>query len=368
MTAALSATAANADPRLDAFRAPDRVTQRWNETGFVGGWSPNSGVGFFVHTGRCQHDLDLWWAQVATYLPDGRLAVGYSWGRSAEEATASTGNLEVRVVEPLERWSITYDGAGELTTVADLAAGTVGSGSARPMRWQIQAMAAAPPWNMHNVSSTGNADDWAPDMHTQQTYRATGSLIFDGATYAFDGVCYNDHSRGPRTLEAFAGDISLVAVFPDFSVHAIKVWDHDGHTRLDAGNLFAGRDSWPVRVRFAAETDMLGNPRELDITLQTPVGDPHLAMRAEALQVMSLTITDSNDNLTGIGWDAPGDPLVFTESTVRLTTQDGRVGYGNVERSMRRSHAVRPLPKTLTDRRASAAPGAIAGITGSVAR
>lgn len=39
---------------------------------------------------------------------------------------------------------------------------------------------------------------------------------------------------------------------------------------------------------------------------------------------------------------AGGDPMSFTESTVRLTTADGRVGCGNLERSNRRSSARPP--------------------------
>jgi hypothetical protein len=352
-----------ATPDMDAFRAPDRTVARWSETAFVSGRSLHNEFGFFLHAGRCPTDLDLWWAQVATYLPGGDLAVGYTWGRCLDRAAITTGNLDLRVIAPHQQWSIRYDGVGQRTTTSALAAHTVGSGPALPMKWDINAHAAFPAWNMHNPTSTGSADDWASAMHTQQAFRATGTISLGEETHDFDGVCYNDHSRGVRSWGAFSGDISLMAVYPDFAVHGIKVWGPEGDVKITAGVLFDSHGSArPVRIDFPAETDMLGNPRMLGVTIQDPDGGTELSMRAEALHVFPIAVTEHNDNLNGIDWDIPGDPLIFTESLVKLTTEDGQVGYGNLERSHKRSKDRQGRPEGDTNARPpSGAPVATVG-------
>jgi hypothetical protein len=47
-------------------------------------------------------------------------------------------------------------------------------------------------------------------------------------------------------------------------------------------------------------------------------------------------MTDRNDNLNGIGWELDDDTLILTECVARITASDGSVGYGQVERSVRR--------------------------------
>ena len=82
------------DPRFDAFSAPNREVERWSETCFFGGWSPDSEVGVFTHAGRCPQDLDLWWAHTVLYLPRGKIAVDRTWGRG-EDGLVAAGNLQI---------------------------------------------------------------------------------------------------------------------------------------------------------------------------------------------------------------------------------------------------------------------------------
>jgi hypothetical protein len=63
----------------DHFGDPQHDVPHWNETTFFEAWSPDTGVGVFVHLGRYPGDLDLWWCQAITYLPEGHLTSDISW-------------------------------------------------------------------------------------------------------------------------------------------------------------------------------------------------------------------------------------------------------------------------------------------------
>src|SRR5436190_1559117 len=56
---------------IDRNVEPQHGVPLWSETRWNGCWNGDDGVGIYLHAGRYRHDLDIWWAQVVAYLPDG---------------------------------------------------------------------------------------------------------------------------------------------------------------------------------------------------------------------------------------------------------------------------------------------------------
>jgi hypothetical protein len=317
----------------DLLREPQRDSTGWSETEFFAAWDSRGRVGVFIHAGRCPQDLDLWWAQTAVFLPDGRITVDRSWGRPSSRQGIKTGNLTLLVEQPLRRWFSTFDGAGELADSASLLKGAAGGGRAVPMSWEFVAEAIAPAWDMGGAAANSSIGT----SHTQQAFRTSGFVKVDRDIYELEGVGFNDHSSGVRSLGGFGGDNFLVAVFPDFVVHAVAVWDRSGQHEVFAGAVLRGGEATSLTgMSRVALDDLLGQPHAVDIRLTAATGD--ILLHAEIQHCLPLTITDSNDNLIGLA-PSPDDPIFFAECPVRLTTASGDVGFGHLERSVRGSLA-----------------------------
>lgn len=326
------------DPRQDLLHPVARDVADWGETMYFHVWDPASEAGIFVHTGRWPHDLDLWWAQVIALLPGGELLVDRSWGRASDDRGPATGNLRVACVEPLKRWRLTFDGAGEHTTLARMARGPVGAGRARAFRFTVDLDAAAPVWDLHGA--LGLADHgWAAVHHTQG-FRSRGTLSAEGREWALDGVGHRDHSSGPRQIGDLGGLGFFVVVFPGSGrvANGMVTWQRDGtvghriYTDQQDGRCETGRG---VTITGLGDLETHA-PHDLELTLARAEGGTEV-LRARWLHGYTLSLLEPNENLNGAGLGLEEDPLLLTQSTVRVTAADGEVGYGVVERDSRRS-------------------------------
>jgi hypothetical protein len=318
---------------LDTNLAPNRAILRWSETRWNGCWSPEEGVGLYLHMGRCRLDQDLWWAQTVAYLPDGLLAVDRSWGRQADDAFVRTG---VSTLEQLpDGWRSSFDGAAELTSLDALARGPRGAGhGAVPISWEVQAEAASPVWDMY-AARDAEKQVFAGDTHVQQAYTTTGELTIGARTYRLDGVGYKDHSSGTREWDGYGAHNFLLAVMPGFSLHAIMLYGENDEPR-SLGCVFRDGEQIPVE-RF--ELDKLKDPLGGELSYQAVVqlaGGEQLRLGVEVLHQLPISITDEGDNLNGIDWEAPLPTAVLQEAVARLTLPDGTSGHSFFERGTRR--------------------------------
>src|SRR6201988_3313205 len=161
-------------PEVDLPHPVPHDVPGWGETMYFHVWSPQQGVGVFVHTGRWPGDLDLWWAQVIAMLPDGELLVDRSWGRAVDDRGPATGNLRVTCTTPLRGWRLAFDGAGAVCDLATMATRPGGAGPARAFSFDLELQAVAPVWDMHGALGIEGLS-WASFHHTQG-FRATGRL------------------------------------------------------------------------------------------------------------------------------------------------------------------------------------------------
>ncbi|MDS1114831.1 hypothetical protein RD149_13740 [Gordonia westfalica] len=330
------------DPTADLLQGVPADVPGWSETMFFHVWSPAEEVGVFIHCGRWPDDPDLWWAQVIAMLPDGRLLVDRSWGRALDERGPATGNLRVACIEPLRRWRLTFDGAGEKTDLSRMVAGPSGAGPAQAFGFDIEIEAAAPVWDMHGALGIYDLS-WAALHHTQG-FRAVGTLRAGRETWDIRGVAVRDHSSGPRDVSKLGGLNFFVVVFPETGrvINGLVNWrvdgtvDHRVFTVFDTGGTEIGGDL------SCTGLDDYRTHEPHRITLRMNRNEGEYRLDTERLHGYTLTFLSPNENINGVALDEQDDALVITQSTVRVTAPDGDVGYGVFERDYRPSQLPSP--------------------------
>jgi hypothetical protein len=324
-------------PEDELLHSVQRDVKDWSETQFFQVWSPEAGVGFFVHIGRWPGDLDLWWGQVIAMLPDGTLLADRSWGRAVDDRGPATGNLRVECVEPLKKWRVTFDGAGQPTTQEEMAKGPVGAARAVAFRFEVDLEAVAPVWDMHGALGFENLS-WAAFHHTQG-FRTAGTLSTEGGReWRLDGVGYRDHSSGPRNVTDVGGLHFFVAVFPEVGrvSNGLVNWrrmgevDHRVFTVQQGGRCEIGHE-----LRITGLEDLITHrPHEVVVELG---GEMPRCYTAEWLHGYTLTLLEPNLNVNGAAREEESDPLFVTQGAFRIVADDGAVGWAVIERDYRRS-------------------------------
>lgn len=318
------------------LREPVRDVARWSETGFFQAYNPDENVAVFTHVCRCQQDLDLWSSHTLVFLPDGEILADRSFGRTPDDrGGVGAGASRIIIEEPFRLWRSVFDGHGERTSMAGLARGIRGAGPGVAMRYEVMGIAAGPVWDLAaNNEGAPPAGNWAGHGHYQQNFLTSGTLNVAGKSYSLNGVGWNDHSRGPRTFDHYGTHRWLSALLPGATLHAITLWDSEGVCRTAAGTLFTREGREQVTIDFPGIGDTLGGPREYEIVVTRKSGDAFI-LKAETLHPQVLSITGANDNLNGIYWEGDVNTTVHFDSTVRLTTPSGEIGYGYAERGIR---------------------------------
>ncbi len=326
----------------DLLHVPPADQPGWSETMYFHVWSVEHGVGVFVHVGRWPDDLDLWWVQTIAMLPDGRLLVDRSWGRALDNRGPATGNLRIMCVEPLRRWRLQFDGAGEATDLLAMSTRPVGAGPAQPFAFDVELTAAAPVWDMGRALGAPEPKidelSWAAFHHTQG-FHADGELRVAGERTSLRGVAHRDHSSGLRDVSRLGGLNFFVVVFPESGrvANGLVNWRSDGtvdhrvFTVFEQGTCETGSD---VRVT-GLESFQTHQPHQMSITMARETGPSR--MRAEWLHGYTMTFLSPNENIIGVDLASQPDPLIIAQSTVRVVGPDGDVGYGVIERDYRPS-------------------------------
>ncbi|UZF55854.1 hypothetical protein [Gordonia polyisoprenivorans] len=329
-------------PDTDLLHPPSWSVPGWSETMFFHVWSPENGVGVFIHCGRWPADLELWWAQTIVMLPDGELLVDRSWGRAPDRRGPATGNLRVECLEPHRRWRLAFDGAGESTDLARMVSGATGAGPAVAVRFDIEITAAAPVWDMHGALGFDNLS-WASFHHTQG-FIARGRIHTVDQEWLIRGVAVRDHSSGARDVSRLGGLHFFVFVFPETSrvINGLVNWQVDGTVdhRVFTDQL-AGTAETGTQTRCTGLTDFRTHePQRMSVFITRSDGLHEFA--AQRLHGYTLTFLAPNENINGVALDTEPDALVVTQSTVRVTGPDGAIGYGVIERDYRPSQLPSP--------------------------
>jgi hypothetical protein len=321
---------------MDVNVEPQHDVPRWNETRWNGCWNPDEGVGLYIHAGRFRPDLDMWWVHLCAYLPDGQLCVDRFWGRNPASAGVHVGPLKLDMTD--NGWTSTYDGVGELTTIAALAEAPRGSSApVRSMQWDVTATGATTEWDMY-----ADVEDRmlsAQDFHVQQGFETTGRLRVGDDEYHLDGVGFKDHSTGVRDFRPWTKHYFLLIVSPEWTAHLIRIADADGEYTEPTGIFYRrdGSSETISRFEFQDMTDAAGGPINSELQFEIGSGE-QFEFTVELIHSLPITATEDNDYINGVDWTLPGDPLVIIEGKGRCTSADGgQPLYAWHERSIRRS-------------------------------
>ena len=339
-----------AEPADDLLHEPLHEVPLWSETHFFTVWNPAENVGVWIHVGTHWEDPGIWHGQVFAYLPGGEEVVGdISWGRPIDDGP-QTGAFRASCVEPLKRWKLTYDGVGERTTIERAGSGLFGGGPAfTPFSFEVELDAAMPIYNLFTAAGL-EGRDWA-GIHHEQTMRSSGTLKVHGVgEWSLDGCSFRDHSVGPRDFSTLGGDHFLGVLFPESgrSITTLIMWSRENRIDLRAASINDGAE-----LELIADVEMTGlehdtsdpaglhdtvaNPRKLELMLGRADGE-RLILPVEILHTAPQTYFDPNIFCNGCAVGAVDEnPMFSAQCAVAVTWTDGERGYGNLERTYRRS-------------------------------
>lgn len=339
------------DPSGDLLANPRPEVPLWSETMFFTVWNPDAGVGVWIHAGTHWEDPTIWHGQVFAYLPGGEEFVAdISWGRPGDDRGPDTGVLRAICEQPLERWTLRYDGVGERSTVTAGSQRLLGSGPAfTPFSFEVELTAAMPVWDLFQATDL-DARDWG-GVHHQQTLASRGTLRVGGVgEWSLDGCAFRDHSVGPRDFSRLGGDHFLGVLFPGSgrSITTLIMWERQGRVDLRTASIHHEDsleligDVQMTGLEHGVEMphglhDSAGNPRTLELILGRCDGE--LALPVEVLHTAPQTYFDPNIFCNGCAvGEREADPLLSAQCAVAVTWPDGERGYGNLERTYRLSH------------------------------
>ncbi|HTK65624.1 MAG TPA: hypothetical protein VL595_24795 [Pseudonocardia sp.] len=332
---------------------PDYSDPLWSETHFWSAWNPDDGVGFFIHVGTTPEDADLWWAQVMVMLPGGRTLADMSWGRSPDRDGPTTGNFRARSPR-LGHFTLSFDGAGEITSSAEMATRIVGAGRSLPFAFEIDLAPAMPVWDLFKATQIGERE-WG-GVHHEQTHSCTGWLKVAGAPgsgeggeWRLDGCSFRDHSIGHRDFSRLGGDHLFGAYFPDSgrSIQTLLMWNNEGDVEIRSASIWENGE-----LELIGEIEMTGvehgvhRPTSLTALTGEPREFEWIAVRANGERIVAacqvqhtvvMSNTSPNTNFNGAALHAGDSALLLAECAVKVTWPDGDVGYGHLERGYRRN-------------------------------
>jgi hypothetical protein len=329
---------------------PPADSPTWSATYYWSAWNPEAGVGVYIHMGVEVEDKHLSWAQVFAYLPNEMVVADRSWGRSPDRRGPTTGNFSAVCSEPLKRWSLKFDGAGELVSCAEMATRLVGPGFAVPMAFEVDWTATMPVWDLFKAVDIGSSD--IGHVHHEQVGVSRGWLrVGDrefGGEWSLDGMAFRDHSQGPRDVRPFGGDHLLGVYFPksNRSLQILMFWNKAGEFQFRVASLHQGDeieiipDVEMTGVERGVKKptslhDLLGNPKTFKIKLGTRQGP--VILEGQIVHTCNISVMGANTNVNGSAINIAGDHLVLAECQTRLTWPDGDVGYGFFERTYAKS-------------------------------
>jgi hypothetical protein len=286
-------------------------------------------------------DWDCKRLQVNAAFPDGRVllwaqpgAAGAARDEQGRLSIFSGGPLELRCLEPFERWSVSYDGEMVDTTSELQIADAVGWSRTVPVRFEIETRMVVPPWvtgtmgtgaagalESRDATFVGGRYSAEAGIRYEQLFRAEGSLEVGGERWTFNGSGLRIHRQGLRNLQGFTGHVWQAAAFPDGRGFGY-MWLLPNDFR--EGYLYQGERMIPARIVSAPFMKrMVPAGEDLSIVFESELGRTEIRGESVYSSFIPATRPFSTEGSYGLCWQQAG---------VRYRWDDVET-YGMIERS-----------------------------------
>lgn len=317
---------ANPDDEFPHPLAPDKAPRCYSENYLFCGFDGK--VGFFTHMGRTPMDPMLWRGLVIIYLPNGKLLVTKDYGR--RETRQGPGSNALRYVcnEPLQQWTLHYDGAARLVDRHDLLTGVLGDGPVEPLSFELKFETLGQVWNFwEDLVAKG---DPVGHLHHEGPGRISGTIRYAGQTIDFNGTGYRDHTVGVREMGGVLFTGWCHAEFPSGRTFGALQYRTRNRPTVNAAFVSDGKTLTPVElIEGPGVQSPSGAPDRFVVRLKN--GEKIEEIRGEIQHSAPLTWLHPYEILLGCDWTKPY-ALVSVEAPSRYWW-DGEEGFGHCERA-----------------------------------
>lgn len=305
----------------------------------LSGWSENinfccptgqAGVGFYAHMSRLGDDPTVWESVLSVYLPDGVLLVDRSYGRATATNQASSGQLTFTVDEPLQRWSMRFDGMARRIRREDATTTTVRDGTVELVQIELSWTAASPVWSLAHAMGD---QPWG-SLHLEQAVHVVGEIGIREKTIAIDHNAFRDHTAGQRDYSPLDGEAWLTCALPSGRLFAIlQMWHSGNVSALTTGFYYDGETFHHISsIDIPPLTSAGGDPQQFSFTFDGPTGQ----INGRAALEHSMVFTLDEPIGMPLGTDLVRG-LIAVEGPAHYEI-DGEAAHGWIERCRRVSH------------------------------
>ena len=311
--------------REDEFTHQPDPVPHFNESVYTNGFDFKTRVGGWMRLGNRVNEgrAEL---SVCLYLPDGRIACQFSRPRIAHNDAFDAGGLSYRVLDPLRRVGMTYEGEVIIVENPD--------DLREPQKLFAEGprLAAKVDWELTAASPVHGGEPSDPNMqtmygrdfsrgHFNQHAAVQGEIRVGDQVWPIDGRGWRDHSWGPRYWTVIYYYRLFIANFSNGDgFMLLRITDEAGRTRRQGVLLVDGQYEEVTDMDIMTDWTAAQDPARVRIAVAT--ARRKTVIEGQVLRLAPLRNRRAADGRTLVSRIAEG----FTEFR-----WNGRVGYGMTE-------------------------------------
>jgi hypothetical protein len=277
------------DAELDRIHRQPPDVPNWSENINLAVHSGHDTHGVYAHLSRMPGS-SLWEGTLAVFLGDHEVLVTRSFGCPRSPDEASSGQLTWAVGEPLERWTLCFEGMARRLHRTAPAAGFVADGPTEPLRFELHVESAGSVWSLEQALGLPQTEQSFASLHLQQAVHVAGAVHTARGSFDVENVAVRDHSVGPRDYAGLLGDNWATCRFPDGrTLSILALWQAEGTPLISTGFVVENGDLVPVcDVEVTRLTSAIGDPRALALSFGIPAGRQTVELALQNSMVFSL--------------------------------------------------------------------------------
>jgi hypothetical protein len=306
--------------------------RHWSENLIFNSSDRASGISVYVHMSRMAPHADIWEGNLVVYLPDGEtLLVSRTFGQEpTHRQAASSGSLTFACDEPMEKWSLRYDGMVRRVTRPSVAAAPVGDGPVERFTMDFALTGLHEAWVIDKDMLAKQS--WGR-YHLEQACRIQGEIVIDGKIIPYDCEGFRDHTYGARNYGPLTEEAWINCTFPSGRIIMALLVEEDGNPSLSTGFIVEDGVMRPmVMDECPALTYAGGSPADLEMAFTDGDGKQTVAS-VHQTHVVSYWLHSPVGWSLGVSYDDP-DSVVLLEGPATFQWE-GEEGLGWLERLRR---------------------------------